>query len=37
MAQVLNYDNDTKRVYKDELEQAIKEAVNPNDQPAIVK
>lgn len=37
MAKVLNYDNDSKRLYKDELEQAIKEAVNPNDQPAIIK
>nr|WP_263313429.1 glycerol-3-phosphate dehydrogenase/oxidase [Mammaliicoccus sp. Marseille-Q6498] len=37
MAKMLNYDADTKRVYKQELEKAITEAVNPNDQPAIVK
>lgn len=35
MAKVLNYDADTKRVYKQELEKAVKEAINPNDQPAI--
>jgi glycerol-3-phosphate dehydrogenase len=37
MAKVLNYDADTKRVYKQELEKAVKEAINPNDQPAIAK
>ena len=37
IAKVLNYDADTKRVYKQELEKAVKEAINPNDQPAIAK
>lgn len=37
MAKVLKYDADTKRVYKQELEKAVKEAINPNDQPAIAK
>lgn len=37
MAKVLNYDADTKRVYKQELEKAVKEAINSNDQPAIAK
>lgn len=37
MAKVLKYDADTKRVYKQELEKAVKEAINPNNQPAIAK
>lgn len=37
MSKMLNYDADTKKVYQQDLEQAILEAVNPNDQPATLK